>query len=70
MMSKRDICRELFACPPPEELKEIVELLDSTEEQLNTQNKKVGAFMEVKRSLLQNLITGKIRIPEGASCLN
>lgn len=46
MMSKRDICRELFACPPPEELKEIVALLDSTEEQLNTQNKKVGAFME------------------------
>ena len=70
MMSKRDICRKLFACPPPEELKEIVALLDSTEEQLNTQNKKVGAFMEVKRSLLQNLITCKIRIPEGASCLN
>ena len=70
MMSKRDICRELFACPPPEEQKEIVALLDSTEEQLNTQNKKVGAFMEVKRSLLQNLITGKIRIPERASCLN
>ena len=23
MMSKRDICRELFACPPPEELKEM-----------------------------------------------
>ena len=70
MMSKRYICRKLFACPPPEEQKEIVALLDSTEEQLNTQNKKVGAFMEVKRSLLQNLITGKIRIPEGASCLN
>lgn len=64
MMSKRDICRELFACPPPEEQEEIVALLDSTEEQLNTQNKKVEALMGVKRSLLQNLLTGKIRIPE------
>ncbi|MDI6748096.1 MAG: restriction endonuclease subunit S [Rhodocyclaceae bacterium] len=66
MMSKRDICREFFACPPPEEQKEIVALLDRTEEQLNAHNKKVEALMEVKRSLLQNLLTGKIRIPEGA----
>lgn len=66
MMSKRDICRELFACPPPDEQEEIVALLDSTEEQLNAQNKKVEALMGVKRSLLQNLLTGKIRIPEGA----
>ncbi len=66
MMSKRDICRELFACPPPKEQEEIVALLDSTEEQLNAQNKKVEALMGVKRSLLQNLLTGKIRIPEGA----
>ncbi len=66
MMSKRDICRELFACPPTEEQQEIVALLDSTEGQLNAQDKKVGALIEVKRSLLQNLLTGKIRIPEGA----
>ena len=66
MMSKRDICRELFAFPPPEEQEEIVALLDRTEAQLNAQNKKVEALMEVKRSLLQNLLTGKIRIPEGA----
>lgn len=66
MMSKRDICRELFACPPPGEQEEIVALLDSTEEQLNAQNKKVEALMGVKRSLLQNLLTGKIRILEEA----
>jgi type I restriction enzyme, S subunit len=66
MMSKRDICRELFACPPPEEQEEIVALLDSTEEQLTAQNMKIEALMGVKRSLLQNLLTGKIRIPEGA----
>lgn len=66
MMSKRDICRELFACPPPREQEEIVAMLDSTEEQLNAQIKKVEALMSVKSSLLQNLLTGKIRIPEGA----
>lgn len=67
MMSKRDICRELFACPPPKEQEEIVGLLDSIEEQLNAQNKKVEALMGVKRSLLQNLLAGKIRIPERAT---
>ena len=66
MMSKRDMCRELFDCPPPDEQEEIVALLDSTEEQLKKKNKKVEALMGVKRSLLQNLLTGKIRIPEGA----
>jgi type I restriction enzyme, S subunit len=65
MMSKRDICRELFACPPIDEQKEIVRLLDSTESQLNAQSTKVEALVGLKRSLLQNLLTGKIRIPEG-----
>lgn len=66
MMSKRDICREIFACPPTEEQREIVALLDSIEEQLKAQDRKVGALIDIKRSLLQSLLTGKIRIPEGA----
>ncbi len=66
MMSKRDICRELFACPPMDEQQEIVKLLDSTESQINAHADKVEALIEVKRSLLQNLLTGRIRIPEGA----
>ena len=66
MMSKRDICRELVACPPVDEQEEIVALLDSTEDQINAQARKVEALMDMKRALLQNLLTGKIRIPEGA----
>lgn len=65
MMSKRDIVRELFACPPMAEQQEIVALIDRTEDQLIAQTGKVDALVEVKRSLLQNLLTGKIRIPEG-----
>ncbi|MEM5330848.1 restriction endonuclease subunit S [Paraburkholderia sp. JHI2823] len=63
MMSKRDICRELFACPPPGEQKEIVAVLDSIEGQLSAQEKKLQALGEVQHSLLQNLLTGKIRVP-------
>ncbi len=65
MMSKRDICRELFPRPPIEEQREIVALLDSTEKALITQEEKVDSLLTVKCSLLQNLLTGKIRIPEG-----
>ena len=66
MMSKRDICRELFARPSIEEQREIVELLDSTERLLTAHVEKVNALCEMKCSLIQNLLTGKIRIPEGA----
>lgn len=66
MMSKRDVCRELFACPPTSEQEEIVALLDSTEDQINAQARKVQALENVKCALLQNLLTGRIRIPEGA----
>jgi type I restriction enzyme S subunit len=66
MMSKRDICRELFACPPKTEQEDIVALLDRTEDQINAQARKVRALMNVKRALLQNLLTGKVRTPDGA----
>lgn len=66
MMSKRDICREEFACPPVDEQKEIVVLLDAVENQIVAHGTKIDALSEVKRSLLQNLLTGKLRIPEGA----
>ena len=65
MMSKRDIVREQFACPSLAEQKEMVALLDNAENQLIAQTGKVAALQEVKRALLQNLLTGKIRIPEG-----
>lgn len=65
MMSKRDIVREFFLCPPPSEQQEIVSLLDGVEDQALALEKKFNALQEVKKSLLQNLLTGKIRIPEG-----
>lgn len=52
--------------PPIDEQEKVVALLDSLEKQIDAQAAKVNAAQELKRSLLQNLLTGKIRIPEGA----
>ncbi|MFZ4779673.1 MAG: restriction endonuclease subunit S, partial [Terrimicrobiaceae bacterium] len=64
MMSKRDIVREVFACPPMAEQTEIVALLDLIEEQLLAFETKLAALGALKKSLLQNLLPGRIRIPE------
>lgn len=66
MISKRDIVREIFAYPPIQEQKEIVTLLDGVEIQTIALENKCTALQQVKKALLQNLLTGKIRIPEGA----
>jgi type I restriction enzyme S subunit len=55
-----------FPRPPVAEQEHIVSSLDKIETQINAQAAKITALLEVKRSLLQNLLTGKIRIPEGA----
>jgi len=44
----------------------MVEMLQAAESHVLRMQKKVAALLELKRSLLQNLLTGKIRIPEGA----
>lgn len=62
MMSKRDIVREFFAYPQIPEQKEIVTLLDGVETQVIALENKCNALQQVKKSLLQNLLTGKIRI--------
>jgi type I restriction enzyme, S subunit len=66
MMSKRDIVREFFAYPPISEQEAIVKFFDGVETQLIAQVNKFNALQQIKRSLLQTLLTGKIRIPEGA----
>ncbi|KGO35450.1 MAG: restriction endonuclease subunit S [Desulfoprunum sp.] len=65
MMSKRDIVREFFAYPPIPEQEEIVTLLDGVENNAMALENKYNALQQVKKSLLHNLLTGKIRIPEG-----
>lgn len=55
-----------FPRPPLAEQREIVDLLDATERQIDVLTRKLVAAEDVKRSLLQDLLIGRIRIPEGA----
>jgi type I restriction enzyme S subunit len=56
----------LIQYPTTTEQQDIIEALDAAEQTVRTLETRVRAIEEVKRSLLQNLLTGKIRIPEGA----
>jgi type I restriction enzyme S subunit len=52
--------------PPMSEQERMVEALQAAEKQETAVEQKVETLQQVKKSLLQNLLTGKIRIPEGA----
>ena len=62
MMTKRDISREWVALPPKDEQIEMVEILDAATEALSALQKQLTTARRVKQSLLQNLLTGKIRL--------
>ena len=62
MMNKRDIAREWVALPPKDEQTQMVEILDSASEALAALQGQLTAARRVKQSLLQNLLTGKIRL--------
>jgi type I restriction enzyme, S subunit len=62
-IGKRDIENELVALPTKAEQLEIVALAEAATLTCCRIKSKIDALQEVKRSLLQNLLTGKIRIP-------
>jgi len=51
--------------PPMPEQERMIEALQAAEKQETAAMEKVEALQQVKKSLLHNLLTGKIRIPEG-----
>ena len=65
-IGKRDIENEFIALPGQDEQREIVQITESVITSCVATELKVVALQQVKKSLLQNLLTGKIRIPEGA----
>lgn len=62
MLGKRDIRRELFAYPKPDEQREIVQTLDSIQKLIEALQAELGSLERLKCSLLQNLLTGKTRV--------
>jgi type I restriction enzyme S subunit len=53
-----------IALPSHDEQKEIVNILKTIDDNIRSQVSKIECLSELKTSLLQNLLTGKIRLPE------
>ncbi len=64
-INQRDVGKFLVALPGKDERKEIVDAITGAKDSEEQSAGKLQACLEVKRALLQNLLTGKIRIPEG-----
>jgi type I restriction enzyme S subunit len=64
-INRRNLRNVMIQIPDITEQREIVSVLDATEQSEARVCSTVHALEEVKRSLLQNLLTGQIRIPEG-----
>lgn len=62
-IAKRDFRNVVVPRPSKTEQKEIARVLNTIDAQSDALKDKVGALIEAKRSVLQNLLTGKIRIP-------
>jgi type I restriction enzyme S subunit len=63
MMSKRDIRKELFGKPSClQEQRNIVALIDAAIDNISACRSELAAVERLKTSLLQNLLTGKVRV--------
>jgi len=65
-IAKRDFRNVVVPRPGKGEQNEIANVLNAIDVQVEAHEQKVSALREVKQSLLHELLTGKVRIPEGA----
>ncbi len=61
-LGSRAIRQFLLPRPSPDEQETIVDLLDSAEDSIDAVLREIYALQRLKRSLLQNLLTGKVRV--------
>lgn len=61
-INSRELKRFPLFEPSPEEQDEMVELLTAADAQVTAIENEINALCRLKRSLLQNLLTGRIRI--------
>lgn len=64
-INQRDVGKFLVALPGKNERKEIIGAIGAAKDAETSAGEKLASLDIVKKSLLQNLLTGKIRIPEG-----
>lgn len=65
-INQRDVGKFLVALPCACERKEIIDAVGAAKNAETATEEKLAALQIAKKSLLQNLLTGKIRIPEEA----
>lgn len=69
-LNNKDLYPRWFAMPPPPEQTEIVERLNGVSDLIEAKRAKITALQRVKKSLMQNLLTGRIRLsPEALAAL-
>lgn len=61
-LGSRSIKQFLLPRPSPDEQGEIVALVDAAEDSIEAVQQEIVAIQRLKRSLLQNLLTGKVRV--------
>lgn len=66
-INRRQLRRLLIPQPKPDEQAKIVEMIALSEKAISTVRSKVTAVERLKQSLLQNLLTGRVRLRDGAS---
>ena len=66
-INSRELKRFEVPVPPPEEQKEMLNILEAAEDSIRSAERKIAETERVKRSLLQNLLTGRIRLREAAT---
>lgn len=65
-INRRNLRNLLIQFPDTTEQRNILDAIEGGERAIFASEQKLFALQQVKTSLLQNLLTGKIRIPEGA----
>ena len=66
-INRRNLRNLLIQKPKINEQGEIIEILETAEISAGASKRKLDTLVELKHSLLQNLLTGKIRLPEGVA---
>ena len=62
-LNRNDIHKIKVSCPNNiNEQKEIIIKIDETEQLIQTKHSKIEILKKLKKSLMQNLLTGKIRV--------
>jgi restriction endonuclease S subunit len=61
-LGSRSIRQFVFPRPEKDEQDEIVSMIDASEDSVEAVRKEIDALGRLKRSLLQNLLTGRVRV--------